>query len=87
MQPFWRLPAHLCATRQRVQKNAPSSSSIAERATKFRLKADVPHVDELVAFAPRSADVAQSQRKAIQVSGSDDPRYRRAQDQVSESAA
>jgi len=74
MQLFWRLPAGLCVARQWVQKKTRSSSGIAERATKFRLKAGVPHIDkfgdstgrlELVASAPRAADVTQSQRNAI----------------------
>jgi hypothetical protein len=74
MQLFWRLPACLCVARHWVQKKTRSSSGIAERATKFRLKAGVPHMDklgdstgrlELVASAPMAGDLTQSQRKAI----------------------
>jgi hypothetical protein len=74
MQLFRRLPARFCVARQWVQKKTRSSSGIAERATKFRFKAGVPRVDklghstgrlELVASAPRAADVTQSRRRAI----------------------
>jgi hypothetical protein len=74
MQLFWRWPARLCVARQWVQKKKRFSSGIAERATKSRLKAGVPHMDklgdstgrlELVGSAPRAPDVTQLQRKAI----------------------